>query len=176
MGFKKTALIATAMLVLGCETTDVQKANLVEGGTKSGVLVKLDGFIPHFQELHLRPNNPSFSSSSLVKFIFEKNQSDYVFTTLKPGHYYIHSLSQQKHWVSCFHSNTISFEVKPNSVTFLGNYNTIKNGAQLQNIALNKGHNRAVQSQVYFYTEDILPPAISQPHQRFTLTSQLRNL
>jgi len=84
----------------------------------------------------------------------------YLFQNLKPGHYMVRGLVQQDFWQTCFQDETIKFEIKPNTIAYLGKWKLMENSLQLQKRAVDAGDTSTSGAARNFYFDEILPPQI----------------
>jgi hypothetical protein len=56
----------------------------------------------------------------------------FLTTQVDPGRYAFSSVAQQRAWVGCFHEHSLSFEVGPGEVVYLGVFDAAPHLAQIQ--------------------------------------------
>jgi hypothetical protein len=177
---KSMALVAACVLA-GCATSAKPKpSDFVISQGKSGLMVRAENFDRNQTNSNIasqwltlmeydpdnvdEDNRPSAKTSlSEIRLKVASAQDGYLFKGLKPGHYIIRGFVQQDFWQSCFHDSSIKFEVKPNTIAYLGTWNVAKNAQQLQREVRSAGQTRSNMSHRVFYFENILPPQISAP-------------
>lgn len=174
-----TFLVAT--LFSSCATSpQPEPENFVIDNGKSGLLIEIfisdaDSFgVGVFQQhLILMKYDPTTTDEatgpkakltlSEKKMKVASYRDNYLFQNLEPGHYMLRGLVQQDFWQTCFQDKTIKFEVKPNTIAYLGRWDVSKNASQLQKKAINAGHKSTSGSARYFYFDDIIAPQITPP-------------
>jgi len=180
---KLPLILLTATLLSGCATSAKPKPeDFVIAHGKSGLLVEaiapsgwkagLGVAQQHLILMKYDPESADKVSGPKAKLtLAEKKikvasiQDGYLFQNMKPGHYMIRGLVKQDFWQTCFQNDTIKFEIKPNTIAYLGKWDLIENSRQLQEKALSAGDTSTSHSARYFYFDDILPPQIKSAQQ-----------
>lgn len=159
------------ILLASCSTTPEQKmyqTSLAPDSRKAIVLIKVEGPKDNLLLQLLKMNSETgntkvsiLSGAGIANFPLQSAQSDYVFTSVSPGRYFVSAFTQQSHWGLCFIKDTYFFDVKAGQVNYIGSFNTKPHKLQLLTNALRKGNLSARQSTTYYYYDDILRPSIT---------------
>ncbi|MEP6342197.1 MAG: hypothetical protein ABJ275_02695 [Maricaulaceae bacterium] len=155
-----------AMITIGCATTDLGTLNLQPNGETAAIILKIDSTPATAQKYIIHSYEPSTAGDKIEKYkdskaLYLTNTKDgFLFSTLKPGHYYINELVQQEQWSLCFHASTYAFEVKPDTVNYIGQLDPRSNIAQLQATVIRERDQNAREYNHYYYTDNILPPGL----------------
>lgn len=174
--FKKTMLFLAASLLVGCATSaKPEPSDFVIRNGKSGLLLRaadLNGAItnqwlvvmkydPAKVDENNRPNAKLALSETRLKVA--GMQDGYLFKDLQPGHYMVRGFVQQDFWQTCFHDSSLKFEIKADTIAYLGTWRIRNNSLQLLREVRAAGQTTSDLSQRRFYFDDILAPQISPP-------------
>lgn len=173
-----STLFVTALVSACATSSQPEPEDFVIDNGKSGLLIKAIAFNSgnvglgvaqqHLIVMNYDPQKADPITGPKAKLtLAEKkikvasSRDGYLYQNLKPGHYMIRGLVQQDFWQTCFYDDTIKFEIKPNTIAYLGKWDLTKNSLQLQEEALNAGHKSTNHSARYFYFDNIIAPQIT---------------
>lgn len=111
----------------------------------------------------------SFSNGFYLQSRTEAGKSiTYAVTSVRPGSFVYRAWTSQTAWAVCFHADTLSFDVGPGEVVFLGNFDGSVHSRELQVNALLNGDfsvttNRGNPIEFHHYFDDISPPDVTPP-------------
>lgn len=173
---KKSLLIFATTLLVGCATSsNPDPSDFVISEGKSGLLVRatdLNGTITNqwltvmkYDPEKVDEKNRPKATLKLaeVRLKVAGIEEGFIFKDLKPGHYMVRGFVQQDFWQTCFHDSSLKFEVKPDTIAYLGTWSIRNNSRQLLREVQAAGQTRSNLSQRLFYFDDILAPQISPP-------------
>lgn len=109
--------------------------------------------------------------NGIYPFRPDAGEQGFIMKEAKPGRYVFVSLHQQGYWAVCFHNETVSFDVRPGEVTFLGVFDPVPHLAQLQNFARTSGQTTTRGGPVHFY-DNVLAPRLSPPTDQTLATAR----
>lgn len=158
----------TLSALSACETTNIRKAELAPGSSKAGVIMKLERAVPVKQSLDLVGfDSTSVDEEGRVKLRntgadlkLNKGDGGYVFTTINPGTYLIARLVQQDAWAGCFQDGTATVTIAPDTVTYIGRFDPVKNSKELLAEATRIGRLRASPDNPVSMFEGMSEPAL----------------
>lgn len=105
---------------------------------------------------------PPADAASIV--VGRKDPGAYHLSIIEPGTYVVRDVTQQLNWSVCFHDNSVSFNVAPGEVVYLGRFDPRPHLQQLQQIARSTGRTRTGMGQgPHHFFDNILPPALTPP-------------
>ena len=92
------------------------------------------------------------------------NTNEYIGKLLKPGTYVFQEYYGQGHWSLCFHEDTLSFDVKPGEVLYLGEFKSRFHMSEIGVKATQAGETRTSAVRNYYF-DDISSPRLSNANQ-----------
>lgn len=158
----KFLVIGLALTALTSCATDSLQMKLTPESNKGAILIKVKPSTL-YSELAISPFNPieeTRASGGSAFFRFDKASSDgYLIDQVNPGTHVIWSISQQDEWTACFHRQTLSFEVRPGQIVYIGEFDQRPYLGQIQALAVK---NRDFFTKLpIFYLDNIMPPRLS---------------
>jgi hypothetical protein len=141
-----TALLASAPVVAG---PGVLKDWGLSPSSNESVLVmrvKTYGFPYGFS--FSKNGNSGFLSRVYLVDIEPGSGYRFVGRKLKPGNYRLDSVYQQGGWLSCFAEKTVSFDIKPGRIYYLGTFNSDEVLEDLQAGAVARGRTKLVGGEI----------------------------
>ena len=103
-------------------------------------------------------------------FLLTHNENDpkkYIVQSVKPGPYVFGTFAVKYQWAGCFHKETLSFEIKPGEVLFLGQFDPLLPSAEVLREAAKAGQFKAYAGSSRFeYMDNISAPRLKQPDER----------
>lgn len=145
-------------------------------GKNAGVLLRMRGgsenskiYISSYDPSKLSKGRPIAGATALGKTnVPLSSNSGYAYRKLKPGHYFIRSLTHNTYWAGCYAEGSYKFEVKPNTAALIGDIDMRASIQNLEAIAEEKGHQKPkilnhenyTQKIPRTYKKDILTPQI----------------
>lgn len=163
-------------LLGGCQTSSIGLVDLKEGNGRAGILMKVEGVAPgskNFvipQTLEIVPFDPlsvdeegRFKLTGIgVDLDLHDAEMGYVFSKVKPGNYLLRNISQQLFFYGCFQNDTVQFEVKEDTIVFIGTFDAKVNFERLALEARRQGKTVAASHDKAVIFDGIGAPALSQ--------------
>ena len=104
------------------------------------------------------------------KFALTHNENDpkkYIVQGVRPGPYVISTFTVKYKWEGCFHKDTLSFDIKPGEVLFLGQFDPVLHTAEVLGEAAKAGQFKAYAAATqYMYQDNISAPRLKLPDER----------
>lgn len=85
----------------------------------------------------------------------------YMVLEMKPGTYAFHGFSRQDYWALCFNGGSLSFNVQPGEVVYLGEMDVAMHAEELQRLAITSGRVSTTGSNPVHFFDTVTPPAVA---------------
>ena len=156
---------ALCVLLSACATNPARVAFAPDSDT--GLVMILSDPTPIAYDLHVMRFNETAGTVNHNPFggwvlmsARASSAQQLVVSRARPGRYVLQDLAQQNSWAVCFQANTISFDVRPGEVTFLGRFDPRPHLFQLQQLTLQSGRTRLASGSFVHFFDNILPPQL----------------
>ena len=168
---RRVTIVVILGLLCACTATPPSRLTLKGEDEKAIILMKV---VPAKIEysLNIEAYDPATLSAEFGLFgsredlTVKASTEEFVARKIKPGKYLFTSFIQQRQWAVCFHDYTLSFEVKPGEVLYLGDFSPKVHFEQLQAYAGVFGDRYADTDTLHHYLDGIAPPQIGSPQSR----------
>jgi len=185
----RAAAFAAALISGGCATINEDAAKLpADDAPDATVVLQVPpGFAGTWYELravmydssthNVNTAHPGWGSPRYLAgrrfgghFLLTHNENDpkkYIVQSVKPGPYVFGTFAVKYQWAGCFHKDTLSFEIKPGEVLFLGQFDPVLPSAEVLREAAKAGQFKAYAGSSRFeYMDNISAPRLKQPDER----------
>ncbi len=124
----RSFLLATALIAAlsGCSTPQNVAADLAPPGGRATIVLSLGGSRSVLDTLMLAPYSPAAQDKQAGSYVaidmYRVSDRGFVWKSVRPGTYVLHSLLHQGSWDLCFAGDTQAFTVGPGQTVYLGSF------------------------------------------------------
>jgi hypothetical protein len=106
------------------------------------------------------PAESKLGSNTVYLDIDAGQKRQFIVREAPAGAYVFQDIGRQYKWAVCFHDNSVSFELNPGEVVYLGLLDPRVNLLQLEQLAVTSGRTTASSGTIHHFLEGIKPPAL----------------
>ena len=162
-------LLVTLAALAGCATSQTSQADLAPDASRGTIVLSLAGSRSFLDALMLAPYNPATGTIAGGTYVsldmYRVSNLGYVWKSVRPGTYVVHSLLHQGAWDLCFNADTQAFTVAAGQTVYLGTFNPQPYVAALTQDALAAGDTKLSSKTIRSYFD--APPARVDADARF---------